>query len=445
MARRKGGFEGSVREDPKGSGSWQGRLPIRLDPHRRAVPGRYDSEIECRRALNETIADIDRGRKVKPIGKPGDPVRRLRDVVTEYIEDRRNDGMDPIALNTVRDYREVLKHVITHPYANLGKVPVNKIDGPTLDIWLRQMRDAGVAHRRATKAFAIVRATLAWEVRKGRLAVNPAREVRRTSTKKGRSQRQTADPVLLPSWGELADLASNPTAAGRPTPHPHHRVGRPALERSRQPRRLRRLAEPPAPERAPHLRLGRGLRHLGGRGGQRRTRRDHPPADAAVGGTPRTRRDTRGRGSTRRRPALQAHTLRPRHEAHHDHRPLRLVQARVVPSAQGRRTHRRPDPARTRPTPSSPPHQGPPRLRGQRRRRQRRNAVRGRGATCATRMCAPPTSTTPGPRTNAARTPPAPDFDSTSSSHSPSESTHCGSRGVAPTPSELSPYSCCPD
>ena len=192
MARRKGGFEGSVREDPKGSGSWQGRLPIRLDPHRRAVPGRYDSEIECRRALNETIADIDRGRKVKPIGKPGDPVRRLRDVVTEYIEDRRNDGMDPIALNTVRDYREVLKHVITHPYANLGKVPVNRIDGPTLDIWLRQMRDAGVAHRRATKAFAIVRATLAWEVRKGR------------------SQRQTADPVLLPSWGELAKLASNP-------------------------------------------------------------------------------------------------------------------------------------------------------------------------------------------------------------------------------------------
>lgn len=210
MTRRKGGFEGSVREDPKGSGSWQGRLPIRLDPHRRAVPGRYDSEIECRRALNETIADIDRGRKVKPIGKPGDPVRRLRDVVTEYIEDRRNDGMDPIALNTVRDYREVLKHVITHPYANLGKVPVNRIDGPTLDIWLRQMRDAGVAHRRATKAFAIVRATLAWEVRKGRLAVNPAREVRRTSTKKGRSQRQTADPVLLPSWGELAELASNP-------------------------------------------------------------------------------------------------------------------------------------------------------------------------------------------------------------------------------------------
>jgi integrase len=118
--------------------------------------------------------------------------------------------MDPIALNTVRDYREVLQHVITHPCANLGKVPINKIDGPTLDLWLRQMRDVGVAHRRATKAFAIVRATLAWEVRKGRLAVNPAREVRRTSTKKGRSQRQTADPVLLPSWGELAELASNP-------------------------------------------------------------------------------------------------------------------------------------------------------------------------------------------------------------------------------------------
>ena len=45
---------------------------------------------------------------------------------------------------------------------------------------------------------------------KGRLAVNPAREVRRASTKEGRSRRLTADPVLLPSWQELALLASHP-------------------------------------------------------------------------------------------------------------------------------------------------------------------------------------------------------------------------------------------
>jgi integrase len=80
---------------------------------------------------------------------------------------------------------------------------------PTLDRWLRDLNAARLAHRRITKAYAVVRAALAWEVKKGRLGVNPAREVRRTTTKKGRARRATADPVLLPSWEELARLASH--------------------------------------------------------------------------------------------------------------------------------------------------------------------------------------------------------------------------------------------
>lgn len=210
MGRQKGGLEGSVRQNPPGSGIWQGRLPKRVDLHRRPIPGTFDSAAACRRALNEAIADIDRGRKRKPVGKPGAPARRLETLIAEYIVDRRNDGLDPIAVNTVRDYREVLKNVITHPQANLGRVPLSRLDSPALDAWLRDIREVGVSHRRASKAYAVIRAALAWEVRKGRLAVNPAREVRRASTKEGRSRRLTADPVLLPSWRELALLASHP-------------------------------------------------------------------------------------------------------------------------------------------------------------------------------------------------------------------------------------------
>ena len=208
--RRKAPVEGSIRENPAGSGQFQGRLPRRLDPHRRPIDGVYPTEAECRRALNAMIAEMDRGMRIKPTGRPGGPARRLSTLVEEYIEDRRNDGLDPIALNTVRDYRDSLKNVICHPDANLGHMKVTQIDSPGLDDWLRDLRAVGFSHRRATKAFAVVRAALAWEVRKGRLAFNPAREVRRTSTKKGRSNRATADPVLLPSWKELADLAAHP-------------------------------------------------------------------------------------------------------------------------------------------------------------------------------------------------------------------------------------------
>lgn len=208
--RRTVRAEGSVRENPPGSRQYQGRLPRRLDPHRRPIDGVYASAADCRRALNAVITEMDRGLRVKPTGKPGGAIRRLSTVVEEYIEDRRNDGLDPIAINTVRDYRDALKNVINHPGANLGHMKASLIDSPTLDDWLRDLRAIGFSHRRSSKAFAVVRAALAWEVRKGRLAYNPAREVRRTSTKKGRSSRATADPVLLPSWKELADLAAFP-------------------------------------------------------------------------------------------------------------------------------------------------------------------------------------------------------------------------------------------
>lgn len=112
--------------------------------------------------------------------------------------------------NTIRDYKELLKNVISHPRANIADAAVRLVDAPALDTWVRRMRDQGFSQHRVKKAFALVRASLAWEVRQGRLLANPAREVRRVTTKTGRSRRAVADPVLLPSWRELALLASHP-------------------------------------------------------------------------------------------------------------------------------------------------------------------------------------------------------------------------------------------
>ena len=207
---RRTGLEGSVREHPPGSKQWRVRLPARLDPHRRQLDAVFPTKREARQALNREIADLERGLKALTKPTPGKAKRTMAVVLEEYIADRRADSLDPIAINTVRDYREVLRNVVCHPRANLGRVPVAKLDAVALDTWIKDLAAQGLSRRRTGKALAIVRAALAWEVRRGGLAINPAREVRRTSTKAGRSSRRTADPVLLPSWGEIAALASHP-------------------------------------------------------------------------------------------------------------------------------------------------------------------------------------------------------------------------------------------
>jgi integrase len=56
----------------------------------------------------------------------------------------------------------------------------------------------------------VLGAALAWEVREGRLGVNPATHVRIESSKARRAAMQTVDPVLLPSWSEFATLVETP-------------------------------------------------------------------------------------------------------------------------------------------------------------------------------------------------------------------------------------------
>ena len=62
----------------------------------------FRTRAEARRALNTAIVEIDRGLRMKPANKPRGPVRRLSLVIEEYIEDRRNDPLDPIAVKTVK-------------------------------------------------------------------------------------------------------------------------------------------------------------------------------------------------------------------------------------------------------------------------------------------------------------------------------------------------------
>ena len=85
MGRRKGS-EGSVRLTPGGSGMWQARLPSRLDPHRRPLATTFATESAAWSALRAAIVDMDRNAGLRPMGRPNGRVRRVRDVVTDYIE-----------------------------------------------------------------------------------------------------------------------------------------------------------------------------------------------------------------------------------------------------------------------------------------------------------------------------------------------------------------------
>lgn len=107
MSHRKA-IEGSVRRTPGGSGQWQARPPYRLDPYRRPLPQTFASEAAAWKALRAAIVDMDRNAGLRPRGRPDGKVRRVRDVLSDYITARKTSALAPIAIRTVRDYRSVL-------------------------------------------------------------------------------------------------------------------------------------------------------------------------------------------------------------------------------------------------------------------------------------------------------------------------------------------------
>ncbi|MDI1290671.1 MAG: tyrosine-type recombinase/integrase [bacterium] len=209
MGRRKGS-EGSVRRTPGGSGQWQARLPSRLDVYRRPLPGTFASESAAWTGLRAAIVDMDRNAGFRPRGRPNSKVRRVSDVLSDYIAARKYSALAPIAIRTVRDYRSVLANHVCRKRADIGRVPVYKLTGRDIRQWMDDLAADGVGVGTISNARRVLGAALAWEVREGRLGVNPATHVRIESSKARRAAMQTVDPVLLPSWGQFARLVDAP-------------------------------------------------------------------------------------------------------------------------------------------------------------------------------------------------------------------------------------------
>ena len=135
MGRRKGS-EGSVRLTPGGSGMWQARLPHRLDPHRRPLAMTFPTESAAWSALRVAIVDMDRNAGLRPMGRPNGRVRRVRDVVTDYIEARKNSALAPIAIRTVRDHRSVRENHVSRRRADIVRIPVHQLTGRDIRQWM---------------------------------------------------------------------------------------------------------------------------------------------------------------------------------------------------------------------------------------------------------------------------------------------------------------------
>ncbi len=233
---RAANTEGTVKETPrKGSGVWMALLPPRLSTpgQRAAIPGRFPTKREARRALSAYIADVDRGlvprpvTSTKPTPTPRAPKRdtppssavgaaalpTIKELVLEYIDARKNNPRSPLATRTARGYETALRLQICHPQANIGAEVALAVGGQHIENWLDDLASAGVGAGTADAARRLLRSALTWQVAQGRLPFNAVSRARKYSTKASRAAAQTADPVLLPSWSELAALVSSPTHA----------------------------------------------------------------------------------------------------------------------------------------------------------------------------------------------------------------------------------------
>jgi integrase len=206
---RRAGVRGTVKETPRaGSGAWIALLPPNLSQGRRsALPDRYTTKTAARKALNEAIVDIERGQNVARSGRTGGMgVRKIDQVIKEYITTRTNDPLAPLASKTVNGYLALYKNQINHPRANMGLVDVRKLTTPAVGDWLRDLKRGGTTNSQADHARRLLSSALSWEVMNGRLNQNPCAALRMHTSKASRLMNQRPDTVFLPTWSEMSDL-----------------------------------------------------------------------------------------------------------------------------------------------------------------------------------------------------------------------------------------------
>ena len=214
MARgRREGVRGSVRQ--LRSGRWQARLPKDLDPWTRSIGETFETREEAVVELRRTIADIEAGRVVlEDPTLSSEPEPELSatfsgddrpETVQEMLDLFLVENVD-LATNTRSRYRSIIRRVICNPEHGIGDRPLGTLTSGELIRWKRNLPQLGYSRHNIKAAWAVLRSALSWEVESDRLENNPAVGMTTRRTKKSRAEK-TADPVLLPSWDHLSQMA----------------------------------------------------------------------------------------------------------------------------------------------------------------------------------------------------------------------------------------------
>ncbi len=211
------GIEGSVKKTP--TKKFRALLPPRCSPDGKpkSIGPPFDTELEARRALNRKIADIDAGRRERQAPRaPGARTKTVSDVVAEYITYRATSPTQPLSPNTSKGYRGALNNQIDRPNTsrlaslNIGAIHASQLRTKHVEDWMEDLARDGVPKSRRDYARRLLSASLRWAVRREDLTYAATDNFREPSSAAGTAAAQTADPVMLISWGEFARLAAQP-------------------------------------------------------------------------------------------------------------------------------------------------------------------------------------------------------------------------------------------
>jgi len=201
---------GSVRQLK--SGRWQARLPQRLDPLTRPVPGGpFPTEIQARAALEIAIGKLDEGTLVLEAEPRPTPVNQL--TVTQVVESYIDDPANNLRPKTKSVYRSSLRSTISKTDSMdkekwIGQVPVLDLSKAVVAQWERDLITTGMSDAKRMSALRVLSAALSWEAEVGRIPVNPCLGRRKQRTVTGNSMK-ARDVVHLPTWAEFHTLVSN--------------------------------------------------------------------------------------------------------------------------------------------------------------------------------------------------------------------------------------------
>ena len=202
MSRRRTRPQGSIRLTA--GDLYEARLPGSVDKKRSALSGRYATVQEAQQAIDDAVTQIRRRERVATArARRGLTVAEL---VAKYIIERTEDPDNPLATNTIVNYKMNLRNYIDG--TPFGRLSVNTVTANDVNKWQRYLSREKVGATQRDRCRRLISATFNWAAGSDLMPYVPMTTVRKRSTKRARHTANTNSEVVLPTWDQLATIVS---------------------------------------------------------------------------------------------------------------------------------------------------------------------------------------------------------------------------------------------